>query len=318
MSETMKAVRIHAYGGPEVLVYEETPRPAPGEEELLIRVCAAGVNPADWKVRSGMAYALPLPLVLGWDVSGVVEAVGASVTDFGVGDEVWTMLPFPEGSGAYAEFVTCPASAVALKPHTLDHVQAAAVPLVALTAWQALFDAAGLSPGQTVLIHAAAGGVGHIAVQLAKWRGAFVIGTASQRNQEFLRSLGVDLAIDYAETGFETVAENIDVVLDAVGGETWERSWLTLKRDGMLVSLLVRPTPDDLAVRAARGTHILAHSSGAQLTELAHLVDAGFVRPVVDTVLPLDEVRAAHRLSEQGHTRGKIVLDVTATRGGSA
>jgi NADPH:quinone reductase-like Zn-dependent oxidoreductase len=309
----MKAVRIHAYGGPEVLIYEEAPRPEPGEEELLIRVCAAGVNPADWKVRSGRAYALPLPLILGWDVSGVVEAVGAGVTDFRVGDEVWTMLPFPEGSGAYAEFVTCPTSAVALKPHSVDHVQAAAVPMVALTAWQALFDTAGLSRGQTVLIHAAAGGVGHIAVQLAKWRGANVIGTASQRNQDFLKSLGVDQAIDYAETDFETVAQNVDVVLDTIGGKSWERSWHTLKRDGMLVSLLVKPSPQGNAERTRRGTHILAHSSGEQLAQLAGLVDAGHVTPVITTVLPLEKAPAAHLQSQEGHTRGKIVLNVATS-----
>ena len=319
---SMKAVRIHKYGGPDVLTYEDVPRPEPKEDELLIRVHAAGVNPADWVIRSGKRFVLkePFSLILGLDVSGVVEAVGSSVAHFKVGDAVYGMMPIRRGGG-YAEYVTIPATGVAHKPRSLDHIQAAAMPVVALTSWQALFDTAELSSGQTVLIHAAAGGVGHIAVQLARWKGARVIGTASGRNEDFLRKIGCDEIINYNTTRFENVVRDVDVVLDAivrdvnavmdaVARETLERSWSVLKKNGVLVSICARPSSETAAAYGMRGKYILAQPNAAQLTEIARLVDAGHVKPTVDTVLPLKEARKAHKLSQKGHTRGKIVLRV--------
>ena len=318
----MKAVRIHKYGEPDVLVYEDAPLPEPEEGELLIRVHAAGVNPADWQIRSGKRFLLeePFSLILGFDMSGVVEAVGSRVDHFKVGDAVYGMLPLGNG-GSYAEYVTSDAADIALKPRSLDHIQAAAMPVVALTAWQALFDAGELSAGQTVLIHAAAGGVGHIAVQFAKWKGARVIGTASARNADFLRKLGCDEIVNYKTTRFEDVVKDVDVVLDiiprdasaaanALAEETLERSWSVLKKNGVLVSICTRPSSEAAAAHGVRGTYILAQPNAAQLAEIARLVDAGHVKPTIDTVLPLREARKAHELSEEGHTRGKIVLRV--------
>ncbi len=311
----MKAIQIHQYGGPEVLTYEDVPRPQPGPAEVLIRVRAAGVNPVDAKTRAGQGmarrYTNPFPLILGWDVSGVIEAVGSAVTDFEPGDEVYGMVRFPDVGAAYAEFVVAPATDIALKPHSLDHAQAAAMPLVALTAWQALFDAAELTAGQRVLIHAAAGGVGHVAVQLAKWQGATVFGTGSGRNELFLRELGVDEFINYQTTPFETVARDMDVVLDPMAGEIRERSWGTLKKGGILMSILGPPAPETAAVYGVRAGNILVAPNQAQLIKLTGLIDAGHLKPVIDTVLPLSAAAEAHQRIMQAHTRGKIVLQVS-------
>ena len=319
---TMNAVRIHKYGGPDILTYEDIPRPEPKDDEVLIRVHAAGVNPADWQIRSGKRFVLkkPFALILGFDVSGVVEAVGSSVAHFKVDDAVYGMLRVRKG-GAYAEYVTIPATDAAHKPRSLDHIQAAAMPVVALTAWQALFDTAELSAGQTVLIHAAAGGVGHIAVQLARWKGARVIGTASGRNEDFLRKIGCDEIINYNTTQFENVVGDVDVVLDAIVRDanaaidaaaevTLERSWNVLKKNGVLVSICATPSSETAAAYGVRGKYILAQPNAAQLTEIARLVDAGHVKPTIDTVLPLKEAGKAHKISQKGHTRGKIVLRV--------
>src|SRR5437879_4577200 len=233
-SQTMKAIRIHNYGGPEVLQYEDAPRPKPQAGEVLIRVHAAGVNPIDWKIREGHVkdfWSHKLPLILGWDLSGAVEAVGpgpAPAGRFKKGDEVYSVSDISR-DGAYAEYVVVRESELSLKPKSLHHVRAAAVPLAALTAWQSLFDTAQLQPGQRVLIHAGSGGVGHFAVQLAKWKGGHVFGTASTKNQELLRELGVDEPIDYTKQKFEDVARDVDLVLDLIGGETQERSWSVLK-----------------------------------------------------------------------------------------
>ncbi|MBZ0287931.1 MAG: NADP-dependent oxidoreductase, partial [Anaerolineae bacterium] len=214
----MKAARIHSYGAPDVLVYEDAPRPTADIGDILVRVHAAGVNPVDYKTRQGRGIGGGstdvLPLILGWDVSGVVESVGAGVTAFKPGDEVYSMVRFPEIGSAYAQYVAAPVSDFARKPHSLDHIHAAAVPLAALTAWQILFDTAHLVSGQTILIHAAAGGVGHLAVQLAKWKGARVIGTASAHNADFLREMGVDEVIDYTAVHFEDLVGPVDVVVD--------------------------------------------------------------------------------------------------------
>jgi NADPH:quinone reductase-like Zn-dependent oxidoreductase len=312
--ENMKAVRVHNYGGPEVLRFEDAPRPTPGSGELLIRVHAASVNAIDWKARAGLVkdyIPLPLPFIPGWDVSGVVEAVGSGVTKFKKGDEVYARPDAARnGKGTYAEYVVAKETEAALKPKSIDHVHAAAIPVVALTAWQALFDTAALSKGQRILIHGAAGGVGSFAVQLAKWKGADVIGTASGRNQAFLRELGVAEPIDYEKTRFEDVVHDVDVVLDTLGGDTQSRSWKVLKKDGILVSIVAPPSPEEAANHNVRSAFLSAHPSSSQLSEIAKLVDAGKLKPVVETVLPLSEARHAHELNETGHARGKIVLKV--------
>src|SRR5216683_2520023 len=253
---TMKAVRIHTYGGPEVLRYEDAPRPVPAAGEVLIKIHAAAVNPVDWKVRAGHLKDMlkyQLPLIPGWDAAGVIEDVGAGVARLKRGDEVYTR-PDISRDGTYAEYITVREPEVALKPKSLDHVHAAAIPLAALTAWQALFDAGGLSAGQRVLIHAAAGGVGSFAVQLAKWKGAYVIGTASAHNHEFLRGLGADETIDYTAVRFEDAVQDVDLVLDAMAGETQKRSWKTLKPGGILVSILGLEGPPAGVCTAQRHT----------------------------------------------------------------
>jgi NADPH:quinone reductase-like Zn-dependent oxidoreductase len=313
----MKAVRIHEYGGPEVLLYEDTPLPEAAEGDVRIRVHAAGINPIDWKIRQGLRKNLPyaLPLILGWDVSGTVESVGRGVTAFGVGDGVFAR-PDIARNGAYAEYIAVRASEVASKPRSIDHVHAAAIPLAAVTAWQALFEAmppyvgAGLSKGQTVLIHGAAGGVGSFAVQLAKWKGARVVATGSAANEGFLRDLGADEIIDYTKRRFEDVVQGMDVVFDTVGGDTQERSWSVLKPGGFLVSIAGPPSAELAKKHGARGSHVFMQPNAAQLTEIARLVDAGHVRPVVADVIPLEEARRAHEMSQTGHVRGKLVLAV--------
>jgi NADPH:quinone reductase-like Zn-dependent oxidoreductase len=308
----MKAIRIRNYGGPEVLKYEDAPRPKPGKGELLIRVHAAGVNPIDWRVRAGyMKDFIPhsFPLILGWDVSGVIEEVGPNVPRFKKGDEVYS-LPDHTRNGAYAEYIVVRESEVALKPNALHHVRAAAVPFATLTAWQALFDTAQLQPRQRVLIHGAAGGVGHFAVQLAKWEDAHVIGTASAKNHEMLYKLGADELIDYTTQRFEDVTRNIDVVLDTIGGDTQERSWQVLKKGGILVSFVQSPSENKAKEHGVRGIRLGARPNGQELVEIAKIVDAGKLAPVIDRILPLSEARRAHELSQSGHTRGKIVLRV--------
>ena len=310
-AQTMKAIRFHAFGGPEVLSLEDAPRPEPKQGEVLVRVRAAGVNPVDWKIRSGHLRALnpDLPQTPGFDVSGTVEELGAGVERFKKGDEVYGYLSLKRG-GAYAEFVVAAESELASKPKKLDHVQAAAVPLAGLTAWQALFDTAGLKEGQRVLIHAGAGGVGHFAVQLAKARGAHVIATASEKNLAFLRELGADEVIDYRAQKFEELARDVDVVLDPIGGDTLERSLLVMKKGGFLVSIVGDVPQAKLAERGLRGAAILVAPNAKELAEIGALIDAGKVKPVVSEVVPLAEARRAHELSQTGHTRGKIVLRV--------
>ena len=250
-----------------------------------------------------------LPLILGWDVSGVVESLGTNISRLKVGDEVYSH-PDVARDGAYAEFIVIRESEVAIKPRSIDHIHAAALPLAGLTAWQALFDAAGLLPGQRVLIHAAAGGVGSFAVQLAKWKGAQVIGTSSEGNHDFLRKLGVDQVVDYARERFEDVVEPVDVILDTLGGEIQERSWAVLKRGGILVSI-VNPPPagksDQFGVRQA---FVFTKPNVLQLADMARLVEAEKLKAIVETILPLSDATRGQELSERGHTRGKIVLRV--------
>jgi NADPH:quinone reductase-like Zn-dependent oxidoreductase len=308
----MKAVRIHDYGGPDVLAYEDAPRPTPGEGEVLIRVHASSVNPFDCAVRAGyMAsyFNYTLPLILGEDVAGIVEEVGAGVTDVSPGDSVYTRAGVYR-DGANAEYALALASDVAAKPQSLDYIHSAAIPHAVLTAWQALYELANLSEGQTVLIHAAAGGVGHMAVQLAQLRGAKVIGTASI-NLPFLKELGVDEAIDYSTIAFEDVVKDVDVVLDLVGGETQQRSWKVLKPGGILLSTVQAPSEETAAAHGVRQQMIAsAPPIRKTLTEVARMVDNGQLKAHVSTVLPLQEIRRAHEMIEARHTHGKVVLQV--------
>jgi NADPH:quinone reductase-like Zn-dependent oxidoreductase len=307
---TMKAVRIHTYGDSSVLAYEDAPQPVPKEGEVLIRVIATSVNPFDAAVRAGYMngyFSYSLPLILGTDVSGVIEQTGPGVTQFSRGDEVYTRAGVYK-DGAYAGYVVSAASDVAFKPKSLDHSQAAALPHVTLTAWEALFVQADLQPGQTVLIHGAAGGVGHMAVQLAKIRGARVIGTASV-NSDLLQELGVDQAINYSTERFEDLVHDVDVVLDTIGGDTQQRSWGTLKPGGILVSTIQPPNAEEAAAHGVRQAMVMSNPPIAQtLTEISKMVDAGQLKPVVSMVLPLRDIQQAHQLIEGKHTRGKIVL----------
>jgi NADPH:quinone reductase-like Zn-dependent oxidoreductase len=310
--KNMKAVRIHEYGGLEVLIFEDAPRPEPDSAEVLIRVHAAGVNPVDWKIRAGYFKDIgrhTLPLILGLDLSGVVEATGPDVVKFRKGDEVYSR-PDSSRNGAYAEYIAVKEAEVAFKPKSIDHIHAGAIPQACLTAWQAIFDTAGLSAGQKILIHGAAGGVGSFAVQLAKWKGAYVIGTASGANQSFLRELRVDEPIDYEDTRFEDLVRDVDVVFDTIGGDTQKRSWKVLKKGGILVSIAGRPSAEEAARIGVRQAFIWVMPNGAQLTEIAGLVDSGKLKAVVETILPLPDARKAHELIQMGHTRGKIVLRV--------
>ena len=307
--ELMKAVCIHQYGGAEVLQVEEVGRPSPGQGEVLVRIYASGVNPVDWKIREGRYKMHRLPMIPGWDFAGVVVETGPGVSSFQPKDEVYGR-PDISRDGSYAEYIVVRASEIALKPKSINDIQAAAVPLAGLTAWQSLFDAGGLQPGQHVLIHGASGGVGSFAVQLAKWKGAHVIGIASKRNQEFLRQLGADETIDYEAQHFEKVVSDVDLVLDTIGGETQKRSWQVLKKGGMLVSIISRPSEEEAAAHKVRQAYVFVQPNAAELQELAKLIDDGWVMPQVQTILPLSEARRAQELSQTGHTRGKIVLAV--------
>lgn len=310
---TMRAIIQESYGGPEVLHETRVPRPEPGPGEILIAVRAAGVNPTDWKHRARAGFVDRLPLILGWDVSGVVEAVGYGVALFAPGEEVFGMLPYPHGSGSHAEYVVGPARAFTRKPTVIDHVQAGALPLVSLTAYQALIDTAGIGPGQRVLIHAAAGGVGHVAVQIAKAHGAYVIGTASAPKHDLLRELGADEVVDYRTTDVAEAVDGVDMVLDPLGGETRARSVGLLRPGGTLVSLLSGGTPEEAARAAERGVRtatMLVEADHAGMNAVADLVAAGALRPRVEATFPLAEAAAAHTLGETGRTTGKIVLEV--------
>jgi len=316
MSDTnhqMKAVRIHQFGDSNVLVHESATRPEAQLGEVLIRAHAAGINPVDWKTRKGQGVAghmPPFPIILGWDVSGTIAALGAGVNDFRVGDDVFGMIRFPKMGSAYAEYVSSPADHVALKPKSLDHVQAAAVPLAALTAWQALVGVADLQAGQRVLIHAAAGGVGHFAVQLAKSIGAFVTGTASPHNLQFVRDLGADEVFDYTSGPFEKTLRDFDVVLDTYGGEVAARSYQVMKKGGILVSILGGGNKGLASGMGLRSESILVKPEKKQLSQIADLIDKGKIRPFIQSSFPLAQAKKAHEISQEGHVRGKIVLSI--------
>lgn len=307
----MQAVRQEKLGGPEVLQLVQIPRPRPGISEILVRVHAASVNPTDWKHRATGRFLGDPPFILGWDLSGTVEEVGLGVTLFAPGDEVFGMLPYPHGVGAHAEFVTGPTRAFAHKPKGVDHVQAGAIPLAALTAWQALVDTADLSAGQRVLIHAAAGGVGHLAVQIAKARGAYIIGTASAPKHEFVQSLGADEVIDYRKVDFSEAVQEVDVVLDTIGADYQLRSLRTLRRGGVLVStvpIAAEGLYDQARDRQVRAELILVEADHAGMKAIAELVESGQLRARIADTFPLGEAARAHAAGETGHTAGKIVL----------
>ncbi|MFD2418127.1 NADP-dependent oxidoreductase [Amycolatopsis pigmentata] len=334
-ADTMRAVRLHEFGGPAVLRHEEVPVPEPGPGEVLVRVHAVGLNPPDWYVREGMpgvpADLLPpieLPLIPGTDVSGVVEAVAADVEDFSVGDEVFGMLRFPGfGGAAYAEYVAARASDLARKPANVDHVHAAGAPMAGLTAWQFLIELGHeepnpfqavphrpvpIGPETTVLVNGAAGGVGHFALQLAKTKGARVIAVASGRHESFLRELGADEFIDYTKTPPEDVARDLDLVLDTLGGPTSGRFLRTLKRGGALFPVYFAEYDADEVARLGVTTSVAqVRSNGAQLAELGRLLDAGTVRVGIDSTFKLADTQAAHERAAQGHIQGKIVLTVS-------
>ncbi len=310
----MLAITQSSFGGPEVLTVAEVDRPRPLPTEVLVRVRAAGVNPVDAMVRSGAFPLLgPPPFVLGWEISGVVEEVVPGTERFHPGDEVYGMPFFPRAAGGYAEYLAAPSRMLARKPATIDHIHAAALPLVGLTAWQGLVEHAQITQGQRVLIHGAGGGVGHIAVQLAKARGAYVIGTASAGKHDFVRHVGADEVIDYRTVDFTEVVRDVDVVFDLIGGDYGPRSLRSLRSGGVFVTAVDRSNTELAAQVTAAGIRfsgVAVEPDYVALQSLAELVDNGHLRPHVEHVLPLAEVARAHELTETGHIKGKIVLTV--------
>ena len=310
---TMKAIVAHEYGGPEVLKLEDVPVPTPKDDEMLIKVFAAGVNSFDGTLRSGKyakgAKGTQLPWHPGYDIAGVVEKVGSKVTKFKVGDAVYAMINILKGGG-YAEYALAKETDAALKPTTISFVEAAGAPSVALTSWQAIVDKANVLSGQTVLIHGASGGIGLFAIPIAKIRGAKVFATASTANQDFLKELGADVAIDYKTQKFEEISKDVDVVIDAVGGETLRRSYPIVKKGGMVVSLSDNVDQAQLGQYGIRGTSIVVQNNGDELAQIAKLIDQGKIKVVVSETFPLADASKAQAKADLGHTRGKIVLKV--------
>jgi len=311
-SETMKAIVAHQYGGPEVLKLEDVPVPTPKDDEMLVKVVAAGVNSFDGTLRSGK-YAKPngtqLPWHPGYDIAGVVEKVGGKVTKFKVGDAVYAFIPFLKGGG-YAQHALAKQSDAALKPATISFVEAAGAPSVALTAWQAIVDKANVQSGQTVLIHGASGGVGLFAIPIAKIRGAKVFATASTANQDFLKQLGADVAIDYKTQKFEDVAKDVDVVIDGVGGKTLARSYPIVKKGGTIVSLSDNVDQAQLDKYGIRGASIVVQNNGDELAQIGKLIDEKKIKVIVSETFPLADANQAEAKADTGHARGKIVLKV--------
>ena len=311
----MKAIVVQQPGGTETLKLQEAPKPQPKPDEVLIKVMAAGVNPVDAFIRAGRFGGGKSSFTPGMDVAGVVEATGANAKKFKKGDAVYAYLSFDE-QGGYAEYCTARESEVALKPANISFEQAAAVPLAATTAWQALMDTAGLKSGQTVLIHGGSGGVGHFAIQIAKAQGAKVIATASTPNQEFLKQMGADQTIDYTKTKFEDVVKDVDVVLDCTRSDALARSYGVVKKGGFVVTITGQPEQAELDKRGIRGDSLMAHPDFKVLDELTKLIEAKKVTPIVSQTFPLAETDKAHQQIETRHTRGKVVLKVAETPGG--
>ncbi|MFF8732680.1 NADP-dependent oxidoreductase [Streptomyces sp. NPDC015171] len=315
--DTMHAVRAHSRGGPERLTYETAPRPRAAPDEVLVAVRAASITAdeltwdATWTDSFDGTGADRTPIIPSHEVSGIAAAVGPGVTSVAVGDEVYGLIPFTR-DGAAAEYVSVPADALAAKPAGLDHDRAAAVPLAALTAWQALVDHASVKAGQHVLIHGAAGGVGSFAVQIAAALGARVTATAAARDRDFVTSLGAERVLDYAGARFEDQAGDVDVVLDLVGGRTQERSWAVLRPGGVLVSIVSPPDPERAAEHGARGTFFIVEPSHDELGSIARLIENGRLIPVVDHVVELADTREAYETLRGEHQRGKVVIHVPA------
>jgi NADPH:quinone reductase-like Zn-dependent oxidoreductase len=311
----VRAIILQSFGGPEQLVYNDIPKPTIKNNEVLIRVRAIGINPVDVKTRTGKGQAARLkedpPMILGWDVSGVVVEKGGAVTKFNIGDEVFGMINIPGRGKCYAEFVAAPAAHLARKPSTVSHEEAAAAGIAAVTAWQALNDHAQLQKGQSILIHAASGGVGHYAVQIAKSLGAHVIATSSAANRDFVLSLGAAEHIDYKSQQFEEVSPKVDVVLDTIGGEHIDRSLKVLKEGGTVVAL-PSGNSQDVGEKAAtenkKGIFFLVHSDEEDMQQLAFMLGDGTLRSHIAKVFSFDEVRQAHEMIEKGKTAGKIVI----------
>ncbi|MGW1050912.1 NADP-dependent oxidoreductase [Streptomyces sp. NPDC002521] len=310
-ANTMRAISQDVLGGPEVLREVQVERPEPGPNQVLVRVRAAGVNPTDWKHRATGGFLGRPPFVLGWDVSGEVAATGIGVAAFTPGDEVFGMLPYPYGHGSHAEYVIAPVRALTHKPASIDHTQAGALPLVSLTAWQALTEHADVRPGQRVLIHAAAGGVGHVAVQIAKARGAYVIGTASAGKHGFLREIGVDEPVDYRTTDVTETVRDVDVVLDTLGGDTSVASLKVLRPGGVVVSILpggsreFHEEAERLGVRAVR---MLVDADRTGMEAIAELAESGKLTATIAGTFPLADAAKAHEVGDTGRTTGKLVL----------
>jgi NADPH:quinone reductase-like Zn-dependent oxidoreductase len=307
----MTAVRIHEFGGPEVLKIESIPVPIPAYDEVLIEIHAASVNPVDYKTRAGHYPVIKredLPITMGRDVSGTVTQCGKSVSNWQIGAAVHAQLD--RDRGGYAQYVAVKAAQLAMKPNQLDHIQAAAVPLAALTAWQGLFDQGRLQAGESVLIHGAAGGVGHLAIQFAKVKGARVSTTVGAADMQFVSELGADEAIDYKSQRFEDKLQEVDLVYDLIGGETQDRSWRVLKRGGRLVSTIKPPPEDKARERGAQASIYMAQPNAAQLREVAELIDGGQVRVHVAAKFPLEQAAKAQEQVEKSHTQGKVVLVV--------
>lgn len=311
----MKAIILTEAGGTENFSIEEIALPVPQSHEVLVKVHAIAINPVDMKTRKGGAFLAKLqeqePVILGWDISGEVQEVGEKVSMFKPGDEVFGMVNFPGSGRAYAEYVVAAEEHLALKPKNIAHEEAAATTLAALTAWQVLTHEAKLGSGQEVLIHAAAGGVGHFAVQIAKHLGAKVYGTASASNEDFLREIGVDFPVDYKAVDFENEIKQVDVVLDPLGGETTAKSLQTLKKGGILISIVggvkdqLKPIMEEKEITA---TNYLVHSSGSDMKQLAELLEKGIIKPHISHRFSFEEIAEAHHQIESGRTRGKIVL----------
>ncbi len=307
----MKAVRIHSFGDAGVLKLEDVPKPAIGPDEVLVKVAACGVNPVDWKIREGFMEQMvhyALPLTLGWDVAGTVAETGALVRRFNEGDAVFCR-PDTLRNGGYAEYVAVKTIELASAPRSIPLDHAAGIPLASQAAWMALFEVAGLKPGQKVLIHGASGGLGTFGVQFAKAAGAYVIGTTSAKNAGLVKSLGADEIIDHTSEDFSRKLKGMDVVFDTIGGETQAKSWGVLKKGGVLVSS-VGADEKAAAANGVIGRSFVLNSNGARLQEISGLVDAGKVTVIIDKVLPLAEAKTAHELSQSGHAKGKIILNV--------
>ncbi len=316
---TMKTVQIYQPGDITALKYEDVERPEPQKDEVLVRVRAAGINPVDYISRAhGLLLSTGtsiLPYSVGWDISGEVIGIGEGVTKFAIGDEVYGMPRFPAEAKAYSEYITSPVADLALKPHALTHEEAAGIPLAGLTAWQALFEVAHHQAGQTLLITGGAGGVGHYAIQVAKWKGAKVITTTSTSNVGFVRELGADTVIDYTRENLADAGQEVDIVLDTIGAEVLREAFTVVKHGGFVVSLPgqkgVKALGEELAPDYGVSFALpLVHTSGEQLAQIARLADAGHLKTYVAATFPLKDAGQAHTMSESGHVRGKLVLTI--------